>query len=202
MEDTPVPGSFPGLWSQILSQEEPGGPSPGWGCSVLAGSTPVLTRGTPEQGYTSLPGLDSGTPQPELGYPLLGLGYPLAGTGILPPPARTGVPLWPGLVYLPARVTPPPHPARTGVPPRHNSRVSTCYVAGCMPLAVTQEDFPVFYECNLNCPRRISYTCHLWTRMFQKNAQISFWIHYHGQNHGISVLETILALLCDSLPKK
>ena len=79
-----------------------------------------------------------------LGYPppsaRTGLGYPPARTGLGYPPARSG---W---------GTPPPGQVRTGVPPlarsgwstfpapRQNSRASTCYAAGGMPLAFTQED--------------------------------------------------------------
>ena len=88
-------------------------------------------------------------------------GIPLTGTRVPPPEGqdrvplsqdRTGVPthppsqdrtgahLWLGLG------TPPPPPSQDWrVPPplRQNSRASTCYAAGGMPLAVTQEDYLV-----------------------------------------------------------
>ena len=86
--DIPVPGSFPGSWSQILSQGVP---------QSQAGDTPVPGGGW----YT-----------------------------------RTGIPTHPGEDW--------PCQDRTGVPPSQpgdqDSRSSTCYAAGGMPLAVTQED--------------------------------------------------------------
>ena len=68
-----------------------------------------------------------------------------------------GYPPGPGLVggggFPPTRpgwwgVLPPPPPGLDGVPPpliRQSSIASTCYPAGGMPLAFTQEDFLVPY---------------------------------------------------------
>ena len=83
--DTPIPGSFPGLWSQVLS------------LGVLQSQLGAYSR-----------------------------------TGVSPLVERTG------LGY-------PPCQDRTGECPLpgQDSRVSTCYVAGSMPLAVTQENFLV-----------------------------------------------------------
>ena len=90
-------------------------------------------------GGVSQPGLDGGgypirgVPQPGLddgggtqGTPWLGLdggGYPG-----YPHPGMEYPPTWDGV----------PHP------PRQSSIVSTCYAAGSMPLAFTQEDILVF----------------------------------------------------------
>ena len=87
------------------------------------GGTPVRSGG----GYP-IPGLVGVPPGPGMGYPLPDLGQ--------------GTPPGPGTGYLPwtwDRV--PPGPG-TGdrVPP---SIASTCYAAGGMPLAFTQEDFLV-----------------------------------------------------------
>ena len=97
---TPVPGSFPGLWSQVLSQ----------------GCTPVLTR----KGYPS-PGLGVLQSQPG-GYPMTGLPPPQPGQNwSTPQPGQDWGTPWPGQDW----VTPPPPPlqsgmgyplARTGVP--------------------------------------------------------------------------------------
>ena len=88
--------------------------------------------GTPVTGPRSLP---RGVPQ----------------HGIPPSQVRMGVPQdrvspWPGMGYT------APHPGMgytapqpgIGYPLGENSRGSTCYVAGRMPLAFTQEDFLVF----------------------------------------------------------
>ena len=100
---TPVSGSFPGYWSQVLSRwgtpvlAEGGYPSPSWGM----GGTPV--------GGTPWPGQDWGTPPPSQ----VRMGYPLAriGTGTPPHPSQGGY---------------PPLPSQ-------DSRASTCYPAGGMP---------------------------------------------------------------------
>ena len=83
-------------------------------------------------GYSPQPGLDGGEGYP--GYPLARSGYPPPRPGIGYPPPR------PGIGY--------PPPWLDGVPPppqiRQSSIASTCYAAGGMPLAFTQEDFLVF----------------------------------------------------------
>ena len=107
---TLVQGSFPGIWSQVLSGGTP----------VLVGSTPVLVKGTSvlARGYPSdikpLP-----PPQPGQDW------------GI---PTRTVLGYWDWGTSLRQDWGTPP-------PPRQNSRASTCYVAGGMPLAFMQEDF-------------------------------------------------------------
>ena len=95
-------------------------PIPGW----AGGTCPRLGRGTPSQvwvGGYPIPGLDGG------GYP----GYP--------PPGQVwmvvGYP-WPGLDGgVGTWGTPPPI--------RQSSLANTCYSAGGLPLAFTQEDFLV-----------------------------------------------------------
>ena len=114
---TPVPGSFHGLCSQVLSRGVP----------------QFWPRGT------SVLGQDWG-----LGYPQLGLGYPQPWQDWGTPWARTGVP--PGRTGLGYTLGHDwgTSPARTWVPPnpRQNSRASPCG----MPLAVTQEDFLVVFS--------------------------------------------------------
>ena len=98
-----------------------------------------------------VPGLwVGGVPQPDLdagGYPPPGQVWMLGGTplarsgcwgGTL---ARSGWEGYPGQVWMP-RVLPPPHPLI-----RQSSIASTCYAAGGMPLAFTQEDFLVLILC-------------------------------------------------------
>ena len=87
-----------------------------WSQDLSWGGTPFLAGG----GVYSSPFPARGVPQDRIG-----LGYPAARTGLGTPPART--------------VIPP-------LPPRQNSRASTCHAAHSMPLAVTQEDFLVFYN--------------------------------------------------------
>ena len=123
---TPVPGSFPGHWYQVLSR---GYPTPGWGYPVPDWGYPGQVRmGYPQQGLDGVlpqPGQDGVPLQPELGWPPWpGLGYPPSWAGLgHPASARSG---WGS-----------PHPGQ-------NSRVSTCYTAGSMPLAVMQDDLLVF----------------------------------------------------------
>ena len=108
------------------------------------GGTPsqVWTRGVPHPRSGQAP------PQPDLEWgtppPRLGMGYPPRHrTGVppsdlgwgIPPGHETGYPPGPEMGY------PPGH--GTGYPPRQISIASTCYTAGGMPLAFTQEDFLV-----------------------------------------------------------
>ena len=102
-------------------------------------------------------GLDRGVPIKGLGggYPIQGLGggYPVPGLGVPHPRSGLGVPQctpyhdWMGY---------PPHPHHdwmgypSPTPIRQSSIASTCYTAGDMPLAFTQEDFLV---CKYYCPR-------------------------------------------------
>ena len=95
---TPVPGSFPGHWSQVLSR---GNPSPGWA------GTPVLARDTPGLGYPparsrwGTPSQVWSTPWPGMEYPSIvstgvspsqkKLGYPKPSQNEVPPFARNGV---------------------------------------------------------------------------------------------------------------
>ena len=132
----------------------------------LTGGSPsqVCMRGTPSQvqvvGYPipgpgggyPIPGMDGGTPfqawtergtplfRPGMGYPHLDLGW---GTPIQTwdgiPPGQD----WMVTVHPPTRTewgTPPP-PIR-----RQSSIANTCYAAGGMPLALTQEDFLVLFN--------------------------------------------------------
>ena len=122
-----VPGPFLGStsilarvvaqsWMGVISQSQPGGyPGSGRG-------TPVLAGGTPRQGY-----------------------LPLARTGLgySPSQDRTGVPPEPGQDL--GTSSPWPGQDSRGVLPDQDSRVSTCYVAVRIPLAVTEEDFLVQY---------------------------------------------------------
>ena len=122
---TPVPGSFPGLWSQVLFGWVPQS-CPSWGGTpVLAGVVPLSWPGRIPQ---SQQGPKTGVP-PRQDM----TGVPPAGTGLWYPPVRTGVP--PTRTGLPLTRTWVP------IPPRQNSRASTCYATGGMRLAVTQEDF-------------------------------------------------------------
>ena len=79
-------------------------------------------------GYPPTP-WDGVPPQPGMGYPPIKtwLGYPPPWDGV-PPPTWDGVP---------------------PLPPRQSSIASTCYAAGGMPLAFTQEDFlvPPWFWC-------------------------------------------------------
>ena len=88
---------------------------------------PDLGRGTP----LLRPGMRYPPPRPGIGYPLPEMGYPPyldLGQGT-PQPEMGYPPTWDGV--LP--------------PPLHRSAyASTCYAAGSVPLAFTQEDFLVF----------------------------------------------------------
>ena len=92
----------------------------GGGGTPVPGSFPGPFQGYPSPGGGGVMQA-GGTPVPVEGsYP--GLGYLLVRTGLGPPPARTGL----------------------GYPPSETEQQrSTCYAAGGMPLAVTEEDFLV-----------------------------------------------------------
>ena len=101
--------------SQVLSQ--------GSGTRSFPGGTPVLTG--------------RGTPVPDRGYPR---------TGVLPGQDRTQVPPGQDRTWVPPgqdSTGVPPQGQDWGTPPPPNSRASTCYTAGGMPLVVTQDDFLV-----------------------------------------------------------
>ena len=132
-----------------------------------------MVGGTPSQGVTQ-PGLDDG------GYPeyLPGLGLDCGGTWLTPPTSRPGrgtphpemgypppsrhdqgTPLHPGIRYPPtcngiSHPPPPPPPPsrhdRDTPPSRQSSIASTCYAAGGMPLAFTQEDFLIIIKINVS----------------------------------------------------
>ena len=118
----------------------------------------------PQSGLGGVPHLRSGrggTPSQVWlgGYPIPGLGgrgYPILGLDGVPPPTRSG---WgtslprPGMGYPPRPGTGNPPGTWEGLPPLQTwdwvppptwDIASTCYVAGGMPLAFTQEDFLVF----------------------------------------------------------
>ena len=116
------------LISQVCGCPQGGTPVPG--SSLVSG----FPRGDPSSRFfprSLVPGLFSGgTPVPAGGGTLvLASGSTPERVGV-PPSWDWGNPSWDWC-------TPPP-------PKRQNSRASTCYVAGGMPLAVTQEDFLVF----------------------------------------------------------
>ena len=99
--------------------------------SQVSGPRSFPLGGTPVPG--SFPGpFWGGYPSPGRGVPQSWPGGYLS-TGYSPGQDRTGVPL-----------SPPPGQVRMGYPPGQNSRASTYYAAGGMPLAFTQEDFLVF----------------------------------------------------------
>ena len=117
------------------------------GTLVMVWGTPVPSKGVPN------PNLGRGYPVPARVYPSIppsrtGLGYPLGVS-----PSRTGLPYpHPGQDWCTimqdrtGEPLPPPSQDRVAYTllPRQNSRASTCYRAGDMPLALTQEDFLVY----------------------------------------------------------
>ena len=99
---TPVPGSFQGLWSQVLSG---GYPSPGWGStSVLPRGTLVLAGGYPR----------TGVPLAKTGVPSVRIGVPLVRTWVHPCHDRGTSSLQPGL-------GPPPPGQDWGAPCQNRS---------------------------------------------------------------------------------
>ena len=123
------------IFSLFVSPHPRGYPSP-WFFPRSLVPGPFWEHSSPRLFPRSLvPGPFHGVPQSWPGrYPSPGWGYPQPGQdGIPPPPVRLG---WD---------TPPPARSRWGTPPPphkgQNSRVSTCYAAGSMPLAFTQKDF-------------------------------------------------------------
>ena len=77
-----------------------------------------------------------------LGYPISGLG------GGYPIPGLDGGGDTPSQVWMVGGYLGYPPPGLDGVPPppiKQSSIVSTCYVAGGVPLAFTQKDFLVFF---------------------------------------------------------
>ena len=116
---TPVPGSFPGHWSQVLF----------WEGTPVSDIFPGPFRGTP---------VLMGVGYPCTGYPKArsGWGTPWPGQDRVPPwPGQDGVPPPPGQNSIVSTCYAPPPP------PGQNSIVSTCYAAGGMPLAFTQKDY-------------------------------------------------------------
>ena len=118
----------------------------------VRGTPSSLWGGTPPQvwmGGYPIPGLDRGRTISQVQY---WMGYP-------PPPAITG---WGN----------PPCPGLDGVPfsppIRQSSKASTCYVAGGMPLAFTQEDFLVFHK---NLP---VYVAVFVTNVFLRNKSVGY----------------------------
>ena len=112
-----------------------------WGvCHLRSGGYPISglggtlakSGGTPARfGGYPIPGL--GVTHPRVGVPQPGLGgYPISGLGGTLTRSGWGVPRYPPTLRWD---TPPP---------RQISIASTCYAAGGMPLAFTQEDFLVY----------------------------------------------------------
>ena len=130
--DTPVPGSFLCLWSQVLSRGVPQsqvlsqviGPR-----SFQGGTCPRSLVPCPFQGY----------PSPGWGYPSTGWGggvFPLTWMdGTIQPGQDWGIPLTRSGWGTPL--------ARSEWGTPDNSRVSTCYGVGGKPHAFMQEDFLV-----------------------------------------------------------
>ena len=87
-----------------------------------------------------------GVPCPRSGW-WGGGGYPIPVVGGTPRPGLDRVP--PGQVWMDGEGGAVPHPCGGGgTPPppiRQSSIASTCYTAGGMPLAFTQEDFLVHF---------------------------------------------------------
>ena len=127
-----------------------GNPSKVW----LAGEYPFLALagwGVPHprsgglrRGYP-IPGLDGGYPPNQVR-----IGYPQPGLDGVPPRPGMGNPPGPGMGYPPGPGMVPPGPGM-GYPPDLGRGTpltwdiaSTCYAAGSMPVAFTQEDFLVF----------------------------------------------------------
>ena len=113
-------------------------------------------------GYPPQQGLDGG------GYP----GYPPARSGWcwVPQVWMVGVPPWPGLDGG-------GYPGYPHIPPtiRQNSIVSTCYPAGGMPLAFTQEDFLVvcLFLCEMASKRRFKISVKSKDTKYCKDCNIS-----------------------------
>ena len=125
----------------------------GWGTSPLTwdGVPPYPGMGYPPgpaDGVPPIPTLGWGTPLwPEMGYPHPGIGYtPGPGMGY-PPDLGWGTPrTWDGVPPAPQTWDGVPPQTWDGLalpPTRQISIASTCYMAGGMPLAFTQEDFLV-----------------------------------------------------------
>ena len=153
-------GTLSQVWMGVPHPASGGTPSQVW-----TGGYPIQPMGgTPSQVWMGWPHpADGGYLIPDLaeGYhiQLMGVpylrsrwGYPISGLdrGVPLWPGLDGVPPWPGLDGVPPSgqdwmgYPPPPQPELDGVPPhRQSSIVSTCYVAGGMPLAFTQQDFLV-----------------------------------------------------------
>ena len=126
-------GKVPFSQVSVCSHPEEGYPHP-----TNRGSTPIqLTRGTPFQptGRGLPPSSDRGGGVPQPGQDWMGV--PPLGLDEVPPQDWMGVsPCWNWM-----GVTPPPISTGLGYPPllvRHSSIMSTCYAAGGMPLAFTQ----------------------------------------------------------------
>ena len=101
----------------------------------------------PEMGYPPQT-WDGVPPRPGMGYPPdLRWGTPQTWDGVLPQ-TWDGVPPRPEMGYPPQTWDwVPPRPGTRYPPqPRQISIASTCYAAGGMPLAFTQEDFLVIYK--------------------------------------------------------
>ena len=140
--------------------------------------------GTPSQvwpGGYPIPGLAGGGTAPDLGRgtpPRPGMGYPPGpGTGY-PPWAWDGVP------------PPPRHGTGYPPPPPTWDIASTCYVAGGMPLAFTQEDFLV---CSVLKHFAICYSMH--SGLVHLELLITsdiegfslLWYHYKFYKKGIRI---------------
>ena len=149
----------------------------------LWGVTPsqVQMRGHPILGQDG-----EGNPIPLMGVPISGLdgggtlscwlgGYPIkdqdGGYGV-PPCQQDGVPPvkdWMGYTHLPSLIR------------RQITIASTCYTAGGVPLAFTQEDFLVLFG------------------FFQKETMLRFFFNCKGKNVTSNV-NHLLVCLCSNIP--
>ena len=122
--------------------------------SVHRGGTPSSWRGVPHPAVGGTPSSWRGVPYPaDGGYPIQLMGGTPSSWWGVPHPAGGGVPQpadggYPGR-YTPLAGVPP---TRGTTPPPHQSSIAcTCYAAGGMPLAFTQEDFLVYFIFTFLC---------------------------------------------------
>ena len=136
------------LWGGGTPSQVWGGGYPISGLGGIPGTPlglgiPLIWDGVP-------PTLGWGTPRPGMGYPQTWDGVtPQTWDGVPPRPEMGNPKTWDGVPPRPGMGSPqtwdgvPPRPEMGYPPTRQISIVSTCYAAGGMPLAFTQEDFLV-----------------------------------------------------------
>ena len=195
----PIPGlagGYPsqvwmgGTWGTPLDQVRMGYPPPD---QVRMGYPPGHWTGYPpglgQDGVPPWPGLDGVPPwtwdgvppdQVRMGHPpdQVWMGYPLDLGWGTPRPGQDGAPPWPGLDGVPPRPGTgyPPRPGM-GYPPPNWDIASTCYAAGGMPLAFTQEDFLVTFMSETFRGKE-AFTLRRQPQLFILKMQLS-WQHLH-----------------------